>query len=278
MQQIAALSADRVAYNWDNPNKDLITGAYDIHQNDSLYWRVKDSLEQTSTIVIPSALPAGMETGAKQKLQKISSRLPQGIKGRLTFKNRLIERKVEIQLSRMIAPLAFLGNWLGDSKALAVRSSAYVVEPVEFIRNTALALTYLPLLRQSITGKEAAEAIEDRDDEVILSELITSEAEASNYIRRLVHGHSVVMDTEDTGESRKIDALDPDGIAHEAKYTVNNKQAHQEILKDVELIRKGWIKGAVWHFFRIQKTGLTGLTPALRKDLEEHGIIVVIHN
>jgi hypothetical protein len=93
-----------------------------------------------------------------------------------------------------------------------------------------------------------------------------------------VHGHSVVFTTEDTGETRKIDALDPDGIAHEAKYTVNNKQAHQEILKEVELIRKGLIKGSVWHFFRVKKTGQVELSSSLRKDLEEHGIIIVIHN
>jgi hypothetical protein len=178
-------------------------------------------------------------------------------------------------------PVPFLKIWFGNSKTLFVRSSASVVEPVEFIRNTNLVLHYLPLIKGEITGKDVDETIKETNDKNADEStplLIRSEAEASQYVQKLVHGHTVVMSTKETGESRKIDALDPDGIAHEAKYTVNHKQAHQEILKDVELIRAGVIKGAVWHFFRNQKTGELGLTAALRKDLEEHGIIVVVHN
>lgn len=276
---MAALTADRSAYNWDNSNKDPISGAYDIHQNDGLYWRISsDSLGQSSLIVLPNTLSSTTDSAPKRKLYHAAIQLPKGIKGILTFSNQLIERKVEVQLSRMITPLPFLSQWFNHSKNLTVSSMASINEPVEFIRNTDLAVTYLPLLKQSMTDKEAADTIQDTIPEASLDEIIHSEAEASNYIRKLVHGHSVIIDTEDTGESRKMDALDADGIAHEAKYTVNNKQAHQEILKDVELIRKGLIKGSVWHFFRIQKTGQNGLTPALRKDLEDHGIIIVIHN
>jgi hypothetical protein len=279
LQQMAALTADRAAYNWDNSHKALTTGAYDIRQNDGLYWRLNnDSLGQSSALFLPNPQSSEIDSLPKLKLQNAVSQLPNGIKGVLTFRNRLIDRRVEVQLSRMITPLPFLNLWLGHSRTLVVRSSVYVIEPVEFIRNTDLAITYLPLLKQSMTGKETADTIHSTNPEPSIEESIHSEAEASNFIRKLVHGHSAVMDTDDTGESRLIDALDPDGIAHEAKYTVNNKQAHQEILKDVELIRKGLIKGSVWHFFRIQKTGQNGLTPALRKDLEEHGIIVVIHN
>jgi hypothetical protein len=276
---MAALAADRIAYNWGNSNKDLVTGAFDIHQNDGLYYRVNnDSLTQSSSVSIPYLTSPAAMTGPVSKLQKAAIHFPKGINGILTFKNHLIERKVEAQLSRLITPLPFLELWFGKSKAFSVRSIASVTEPVEFIRNTDLMVTYLPLIKQSMTDKAAADSIRDNLPEVSLDLAISSEAEASNYIRELVHGHSVVMATEGTGESRKIDALDPDGIAHEAKYTVNNQQAHQEILKDVELIQKGLIKGAVWHFFKIQKTGQNGLTPALRKDLEDHGIIIVIHN
>lgn len=276
---MAALTADRVAYNWDNSYKDLETGAYDIHQNDGLYYRVNnDSLRQSSSIYIPSTLSPETLTGPRRKLQNAVAQVPKGINGLLTFNNRLIERKVEAQLSRMITPLPFLKLWFGNSKTLSVKSSAIIIEPVEFIRNTDLMLTYIPLIKQNMTDSEEAETIRNTIPEVSTNSTISSEAEASSYIRKLVHGHSVVMATEGTGESRKIDALDPDGIAHEAKYTVNYKQAHQEILKDVELVQKGLIKGVVWHFFRVQKTGQLGLTPSLRKDLEDHGIIVVIHN
>jgi hypothetical protein len=190
----------------------------------------------------------------------------------------MIDRKVEVELSKMITPMPFLRHWFGNTKTLSVKSSSFVNEPVEFIRNTDIAQAYLPLIKQILSDKEDIPRIDDTNPDVNLDEIITSEAAASTYIRKLVHGHSVVFTTEDTGESRKIDALDPDGIAHEAKYTVNNKQAHQEILKDVELIRKGLIKGSIWHFFRVKKTGQVELSSSLRKDLEDHGIIIVIHN
>jgi hypothetical protein len=280
LQQVAALTADRTSYNWDNSNKDLITGAYDIHLNDGLYWRIaNDNIGKSSFINLPVQSSSMVKSGPKHKLQNALTMLPKGISGMLTYSNQIIDRKVEVQLTRMITPLPFLKLWFGRSKSLIVESSAYVVDPVEFIRTTDLVLTYLPVLKESMTDKEAAQTIHDTIPNDAVTDLnIDSEAKASQYIQKLVHGHTVVMDTEHTGESRKIDALDPDGIAHEAKYTVNNKQAHQEILKDVELIQKGKIKGAVWHFFRNQKTGQVGLSSLLRADLENHGIIVVVHN
>jgi hypothetical protein len=258
----------------------LLTGAFDIHLNDGLYWRVaNDNMGQSSSINLPVHSSSMVRSGPKHKLQNALSMLPKGISGMLTYSNHIIDRKVKVQLTRMITPLPFLKLWFGRSKSLIVESSAHVVDPVEFIRSTDLVLTYLPILKESMTDKEAAQTIHDTFPDPIETDLnIDSEAKASQYIQKLVHGHTVVMDTEDTGKSRKIDALDPDGIAHEAKYTVNNKQAHQEILKDVELIRKGKIKGAVWHFFRNKKTGQVGLSPSLRADLENHGIIVVVHN
>jgi hypothetical protein len=258
----------------------LITGAFDIHLIDGLYWRVaNDNMGQSSSINLPGYSSSMVKSGPKHKLQNALSMLPKGISGMLTYSNLIIDRKVKVQLTRMITPLPFLKLWFGRSKSLFVESSAHVVDPVEFIRSTDLVITYLPILKESMTDKEAAQTIHDSFPDPIETDLnIDSEAKASQYIQKLVHGHTVVMDTEDTGKSRKIDALDPDGIAHEAKYTVNNKQAHQEILKDVELIRKGKIKGAVWHFFRNQKTGQVGLSPSLRADLENHGIIVVVHN
>jgi hypothetical protein len=282
LQQIASVTADRAAYNWEHSGKDPLTGAFDIHQQVGLYWRIgSDNLGQSTSIELPVNLTKATLTGVNDKLHKAAALLPAGINGKITYSNSFIGRKVEVQLARMITPVPFLTLWFGNSKTLFVRSSASVIEPVEFIRNTNLVINYLPLLKGAMTDKEADEVIKETtqsnsDQSELL--LIRSEAEASQYIQKLVHGHTVVMSTQETGESRKIDALDPDGIAHEAKYTVNLKQAHQEILKDVELIRNGVIKGAVWHFFRNQKTGQIGLTGSLRKDLEEHGIIVVVHN
>jgi hypothetical protein len=282
LQQMASVTADRAAFNWDRTDKDPITGAYDIHQQTGLYWRVSnDNIGQSSSIQLPVLSTIVKRTGVNDKLFSAAALLPHGIHGKLTYTNQLIRRHVTVQFSRMITPLPFLKLWFGNKQSLFVRSSASVVEPVEFIRNTNLAVNYLPLIKGALSDKEADDVIKELNEtNPNQSDLlrIRSEAEASRYIQKLVHGHTVVMSTQETGESRKIDALDPDGIAHEAKYTVNFNQAHQEILKDVELMRIGVLKGSVWHFFRIQKTGQVGLTAALRKDLEEHGIIVVVHS
>ena len=85
------------------------------------------------------------------------------------------------------------------------------------------------------------------------------------------------VDTETVGERRKIDVLDRDGIAHEAKYTLNAGDARQQLRKDAELMRRGEVKGVVWHFFRT-KNGSVSLSASLRKELERNGIVVIIHN
>jgi hypothetical protein len=175
-------------------------------------------------------------------------------------------------------PMAILKSWLGDTRQLQAQSNAFISEPVEFIRNTNLALTYIPRIKEIIMPKDAAESIQVAVPPQVQTIKISSEAEASRYIQALVHGHTIFIPTEESGEFRKIDAIDADGIAHEAKYTVNKTEARKEIIKDVELMKKGKVKGVVWHFFRNIKTGSVDLTPSLRKALELNGIVVVIHN
>jgi len=51
-----------------------------------------------------------------------------------------------------------------------------------------------------------------------------------------------------------------------------------QILKDAELLERGEISAAAWHFFKSPKTGKIGPTPAVRKLLEEKGIQIIIHN
>lgn len=288
LQQMSALAADRAAYNWDNSYKDPITGAFNMNENDGLYWRVGNdrisdifgSLINDSPITFhfPEVGHTALNSGPERKLQQVTASFPNGIAGRLTYRNHLADREVTVQLSSVKTPLNFLESMLGNNKNLAAESSAHVTEPVEFIRNVQLVIDYIPKLKGIISGKDAQQTLQENIPSPAKTIVIQSEAEASRYIQQLVHGHTVNIATEDNGKSRKIDALDADGIAHEAKYTVNNTEARAEILKDVELIKKGKVKGVVWHFFRITKNGKLDLSPSLRQALEDNGIVIVIHN
>ena len=77
---------------------------------------------------------------------------------------------------------------------------------------------------------------------------------------------------------RYIDQL-ADGIAHESKvgYTTLNKRIKEQILKDAELIRKGKINGAHWHFFTSQVTGKGSASKPLLNSLHKNGIKYTIH-
>jgi RHS repeat-associated protein len=63
------------------------------------------------------------------------------------------------------------------------------------------------------------------------------------------------------------------GVAHEAKAGLNvrlTSRIRRQILKDVELIETGQIRGAHWHFFR-------GADPDLLRFLARHGIRYTVH-
>jgi hypothetical protein len=279
LQQKSAITADRAAFVWDNSTKDVITGTFDIHENDGLYWRIgSDGFDDSSTLHIPNEQVESGITGPRLKLNQAAATLPFGSNSVLTYTNKLVQRKVNVLLTQVIKPMDMLKSWFGDSKTLQGQSNAYISEPVEFIRNTNLALSYIPRIKEIIAPKDAARSINDVIPQETKAIQISSEAEASRYIKALVHGQTTFISTEESGQYRKIDALDADGIAHEAKYTINKTEARQEIIKDVELIKKGKVKGVVWHFFRNTKTGHLDLTPSLRKALELNGIVVVIHN
>ncbi len=71
-----------------------------------------------------------------------------------------------------------------------------------------------------------------------------------------------------------------DVIANESKVGRVGMKAfvRNQILKDAELLERGEISAAAWHFFKSPKTGKIGPTPAVRKLLEEKGIQIIIQN
>ncbi|WJH34057.1 hypothetical protein N6H14_29540 [Paenibacillus sp. CC-CFT747] len=259
-------------------------GGFDSGEDDGLYWRtfgdsVTDLFGLTGSGGTEWSLGDSGDTpvsGPAEKLAKAASIFPLEATGELRFTNKWVERKVEARVKQSFHQ-GNLFQPFAEGDHYSAEAISYVTDPVDFTRNVDLLAEYSGRLKQFFdSGRTAKDILLSGEEKPAL--VIRSEAEASQYIRRLVNGKSVVLETDTVGQSRKIDALDGDGIAHEAKYTVNEADARQQIQKDVELIRRGLIKGAVWHFFRHARKGTVALSPGLRQELERNGILVVIHN
>jgi hypothetical protein len=78
---------------------------------------------------------------------------------------------------------------------------------------------------------------------------------------------------------RYIDRL-VNGIAHESKvgYTSLTSMIKLQVMKDVELIQKQDINGAVWHFYKSPITGQGTPSGPLQNLLKENGIDFIIHD
>ncbi|GIP32679.1 hypothetical protein J2TS4_18890 [Paenibacillus sp. J2TS4] len=281
----AAVSADRTAAHWDNSYKDPISGAYPLDKNDGLYWRVFNDqasdllgllgLGNPAVVALPAEASA-KGSGPVRKLTQAAQWLPETLEGELSYSNRGLDRTVQVKLGHALKIPSIVQNWFAMERA-AGASSAQVTDPVEWIRAIDLTRSYLGRIKGKISTEDVKKSWpESVPDPPKLD--FNSEKEASEYLRELVNGKSVRIDTNTVGKYRIIDALDRDGVAHEVKYNVNYKDAKDQIKKDVELMERGEVKGVVWHFFRINKKGRNDLTPALRKELEQNGIVVIIHN
>lgn len=287
LTQAAALSAERTAAHWGNSFGDESTGAAPDGVYDKLYWRLTDdslmgllgfSGSGDAVVKLPEGLDANPQNIIGSKLVKAAKQLPQGIHGELRYTNAWIKRNVSVRIAKMFRFPSFLASWTSDGDAHS-RADVLVTEPVEFIRTIDLTRTYIQRLKQALSTKSVPELSGNPTTSAPEPEKIEirSEAEAVAYLKKTIGGTTVWVNTETVGDRRKIDVLDHDGIAHEAKYTLNVSDAKQQLLKDAELMRRGIVKGVVWHFFRTKK-GTVPLSAALRKELERNGIVVIIHN
>ncbi|WP_127584521.1 hypothetical protein [Paenibacillus koleovorans] len=287
---MASQTADRASYVWDNSAKDMETGAYPPGQRDSLYWRSSsDSVSDMFSFLVrneatrlhlplsDSGLPGSVPL---KKLQKAATILPSGVKGELSYSNKLYSRQVEAIFERKpILPIASEG-WFAPSHAVAVKSG--VIEPVELIRTVDLARTFAGRLKDLLTGRKQALPVSDPLPEWTDRQVkLTSEKEAAAYLRSLLGNTASIDIKTPSGQLRKLDALDPDGLFHEAKfgYISKSEAVERQLAKDLELLETaGPIKGVVWHFFRDSRNGKLGPSKPLRKELEKRGILVIIHS
>ena len=85
--------------------------------------------------------------------------------------------------------------------------------------------------------------------------------------------------TFNTSEGKRVVDVFSNGIAHESKvgYASKTKFIQKQIRKDVELVQKGRIKAAHWHFYRSPTTGKIGASKPLLKFLDECNIKYTIH-
>lgn len=274
---------ERAAYVWKDSHKDPLTGAFSYEETDDVY----GSLISEGVGLLGAAfqgfrqaelkLPGGSVSGAglsgAKLLRSAETRLP--VSGSAIYLNRLMESEILADWSSARAMQRNSDSIFAVGSA-PVKVSSYVSDPVGLLRTIDLITSYAPKIKARFRSPGAmSEELsgylpggEERPP-------IRSEREAKAYIQQLVHGEAMKVAT--SIGSRHIDALDRDGIMHEAKYTVNKTDAKQQIQKDAELIRTGAVKGVVWHFFPLVRTGSCDLTPSLKKSLEESGIMVIIH-
>ncbi|WP_438432874.1 hypothetical protein [Gorillibacterium sp. sgz500922] len=280
----ADAAAERAAFNWDNSYRDPVTGAYPVPERDGLYWRL--SLGEISSLFRLSgnssgklAVPASGNGGLtlnQRKLYVQAKTLSADIGGELTYRSSLLERSVQADLHRDAGIPSFLVSLMPDRQTRGAAVS-YIAEPAEFLRNLDLLTGYASRLRDYLSKKDEVGSL-DAFSEDKPAPYIDEENDAKIYIQELVNGKPKVIKTYPIGTERRYDAIDSDGIAHDAKYNLRKELALEEIKKDVELIKRGEIKGCVWHFFQIKRNNKgADLTPSLRAELEKNGITVVIH-
>lgn len=156
----AAVAAERSAYIWDNSYRNPRTGSYEEGRYDSLYWRLNDdgmlqilfgSVGEGSSAVLE--LPHGGESEGALPLKKLGNtgkQMPDGMEGQMQYDNKLLFRKISVSLNRY-APLSPLEAVIGDVMQSG-HSTAYIVEPTEWIRTVELVRYYGAKFQG--TGKE----------------------------------------------------------------------------------------------------------------------------
>lgn len=282
---IASTAADRTAFVWDNSYKDLKTGAYELGQNDGLYWRMSDSISDMfgfavenvpSTFKFPEQNSEVGLSGPLKKLQNGAKQFNEGITGTITYTHQLLDRRVKVQLQSWFQLPFFAETYL--TNIMHAEASSGVVEPVEFIRSVDLVRTYIKELQdRGITKQESKQAL---DEFLYLKSPASFDVhrQAHDYLQLLVNGREIHLET--THGVRRVDAFDSQAISHQAYLTFNEKNIRLQLTKDAELLTNGYkIKGVVWHFFRrTNQNGRVGPSDQLRADIESKGIVVIIHD
>lgn len=169
--QAAAVAAERAAFSWNNSYRDPGTGSFEDGEHDALYWRLTgddllqavwdgaSSSEQTS-----AALPVQESSEsnlAVKKLQRTAAKLPEHLFGTIGYSHHLMSRFAEAKLQRQL-PASPLNRLFGKELSIRTASSAYIVEPSEWIRSVELARYFAAKFKTGQGGvnkQDAAKAL-----------------------------------------------------------------------------------------------------------------------
>lgn len=272
LHQIAFETTERAAFGWNEQMP-----------KDGLYGRAGERLSAwfgatlgsgDPHIELPAAPQYRKSGGAVGKLAKAVRDLPAAIGGKISLIDKVWVRELQLQISRSF-PLQALSRIARLPAAERAVASSTVSDPVELARLVDLTRSYTSLIRDRISPSRVKAVLQEPQQSDGGAVPIRSEKEAAAYLRRTTGGALRTYPMPD-GKSRVVDALDEDGVAHQAFYTYTEPQLMNEQLpKDAALLKEGKVKGIVWHFFR--KSGGKELSAGLRAQLERRGIAVVVH-
>jgi hypothetical protein len=284
--QTAGIAADRTAFVWDNSKKDPVTGAFTAGEDDGLYWRIhSDSVSDLFRFIIPNsaaqiALPAsvqGPEAGPEGKLRRVGSARSAEWTGFMQYRNNGINREVSVQLTKPFHSPGYVERRLAGN--VNSTAEAQVVDPVEAIRVIDLTRTFILEVKDRIKPGAALQTlVEPQQSTPEKPAVINSHRTAAAYLQTLVNGSEQTIQVS-AGTKRVVDAMDANQVAHQAIYTFSENQLRNEQMpKDAQLLQNGsQVKGVVWHFFKQSKNSQVKLSASLRNDLEQKGIVIVIH-
>ncbi|UUZ79242.1 hypothetical protein LJK88_29100 [Paenibacillus sp. P26] len=168
------------------------------------------------------------------------------------------------------------GGW--GPRRMEADASSFITDAAETIRLTDFTRTFIGEIKDRIKPKDALGVMKEPATVPKEPVRISSHAQAAAYLRTLVGGEATVMQV-NPGTKREVDALDANGVAHQAYYTFNEKNLREvQMPKDAESLKSGTqVKGVVWHFFKLSKEDRVKLTQTLKRDLESRGIVVIFH-
>jgi hypothetical protein len=272
LHQLAYETTERAAFEWNESTSG--TGLYGRLSESAISW-FGAALGGNDPYV---ELPANGQTvglqGVRGKLSKAAQKLPLAIGGKLALADRVWMRELRLQVSRTF-PLKALSGIVRLPAIERAESKSTVTDPVELARLTDLTRSYTGVIRGRISSSRAKSILQEPQAADGGAIPIRSEKEAATYLRRTTGGTLQTYPMPE-GKSRIVDALDANGVGHQAFYTYTEPQLlGEQMPKDAALLKEGKVKGVVWHFFR--KSGGKEPSAGLLVQLERRGIAVVVH-
>ncbi|MHA7964556.1 TadE/TadG family type IV pilus assembly protein [Paenibacillus sp. CAU 1782] len=171
----ASAIAERVAFSWDNSNRDPVTGLLAEPAYDPLYWRIGSNgvlgsllksgwQGESANVKLPEEIVMARDGEAGLGDRKLALAAESITAGGFTFRgeasviNAGLSRYVEVKLKKPMEMAPQQSGWTWDEPAGAGRS--YLVDPAEFIRSVDLLRYYVQKFagdsEQSGSGRDHA--------------------------------------------------------------------------------------------------------------------------